>query len=208
MILYDYPRSTAAYRVRIALHYKKIKFEQKKIHLLQDGGQQYLSEYTAINPQQLLPTLNDNGALITQSLAIIEYLDEQYPTPSILPKKPLARAQVRSLAQMVACDIHPLNNLRVLNYLRDGFNANDSNVTTWYHHWLKKGFDAIEQRLSNFPRSKPVCYGDTITLADMCLIPQAYNAERFHFSLEKYPTIQSIITYCLTLDAFMRAKPT
>ena len=202
MKLYSYYRSSASYRVRIALRLKQVNYDLIPVHLLNQGGEQYLPDYRVINPQSLVPTLDDHGYIITQSLAIIEYLNERYPNPPLLPATAEERALIRSLALQIACEIHPLNNLRVLNQLRQQFHATDDAVTTWYHHWLKQGFDALETRLSQLDRTKPVCYGEQISLADLCLIPQVYNARRFNFSLDNYPMIQAIDAYCLGFSEF------
>ncbi|WP_419418770.1 maleylacetoacetate isomerase [Legionella sp. D16C41] len=207
MKLYDYYRSSASYRVRIALNLKNISYETFSVHLVNNGGEQHAPNYTKLNPQGLVPTLDENGHILNQSLAIIEYLEEINPTPPLLPQTPLGRAQVRSLALIIACDIHPLNNLRVLNRLRHQFNAEEENVKSWYYHWLKEGFDAFERRLQNMPHKGQVCYGSEVTLADICLIPQVYNAKRFGFPLTEYPLINEINTYCLTLPAFKNAAP-
>lgn len=207
MILYDYFRSTACYRVRIVLNLKNIAYEKKEIHLVNNGGEQNHAEFKKINPQGLVPSLNINGHIINQSLAIIEYLDEAFPEVPLLPKDAFTKATLRSLALIVACDMHPLNNLRVLNRLREQFNANEEQVLDWYHHWLKTGFDAFEEQLKNLQRSQPVCFGKEISLADVCLIPQVYNARRFNFSLDDYPLITEISDYCLTLPAFKNASP-
>lgn len=207
MKLYDYYRSSCSYRVRIALNLKKITYEKIPIHLTQNGGMQHQPSYQAINPQRLVPTLDINDHYLTQSLAIIEYLEEIEPNPPLLPKHPLERAQIRSLAYLIACDIHPLNNLRVLNQLKQSFDANEENITSWYHQWLKAGFDAFEEKLSQLPRSKPVCLKNDVSLADICLIPQVYNAIRFKFPLDNYPLICDINRYCLTLPDFQNATP-
>lgn len=207
MILYDYFRSSACYRVRIALNLKKISYEKVPIHLVQDGGEQYKPEYQALNPQHLVPTLNENGHILGQSLAIIEYLEELHPTPALLPKTPLLRAHIRELATTIACDVHPLNNLRVLNYLREQYTLDEAQIQTWYHHWLKQGLDAFEMRLQKLQRKAPVCSGDDVTLADICLIPQVYNAHRFHFPMAAYPLINEIYAYCTQLSAFQDAAP-
>lgn len=207
MKLYDYYRSTACYRVRIALHYKNIAYETCPIHLTNQGGEQHLPQYRSLNPQGLVPALEVNGTLLTQSLAIIEYLESQYPLPSLFPADPLAEAQVRRLALIVACDMHPINNLRVLQQLKQQFQATEEQTIVWYHHWLKAGFDAFETILSELPRSNDVCYGNEITLADLCLIPQVYNAHRFHFPMDEYPLIQKINAYCLGFDAFSKTAP-
>ena len=209
MKLYDYHRSTASYRVRIALYLKQCHFDCIPVHLVRAGGEQHLPAYRALNPQGLVPTfVNDDAEVITQSLAILEYLEEQYPTPPLLPKDKFARATVRSLALLVACDIHPLNNLRVLKHLKTVFHASEDEITAWYHHWLKAGFDAFEAKLQQHPRKNSLfCDGDTVSFADICLIPQVFNANRFEFSLEPYPLIQAINHHCLTLDAFQKTAP-
>ena len=207
MKLYDYYRSSASYRVRIALNLKEVHYETIPVHLVQDGGQQHKPEYLAVNPQGVVPTLDENGHVLYQSLANIEYLEEINPNPALLPHNPLARAHVRAIALMIAADIHPLNNLRVLQQLRSQFKASDGQIETWYHHWLKKGFDALESRLRQSPRKGHVCYGSEITLADICLIPQVYNAKRFNFPLDNYPLIREINEYCLTIPAFYKASP-
>lgn len=207
MKLYDYYRSSSCYRVRIALNMKQVSYEKIPVHLLQGGGEQHYPQYLALNPQGLVPTLNENGHILTQSLAIIEYLDEINPEPPLLPSNPLARAHVRSLAMMIACDLHPINNLRVLQQLRLQFKADESQINLWYHAWLKRVFDAFEKRLQDLPRKNSVCYGQDVSLADICLIPQVYNAKRYHFSLDDYPLIDEINHYCLTLPAFLGATP-
>lgn len=207
MKLYDYYRSTACYRVRIALNIKNISYKTIPVHLLGEQGGQHGDEYKEINPQQLVPTLDVHGDYLNQSIAIIEYLEEVKPDPALLPKDLLMRAQIRSLALMIACDMHPLNNLRVLHQLRQQFHATETHISQWYHHWLRLGFDAIETRLKKLPRNSPVCYGDTVTLADVCLIPQVYNAHRFQFPMDDYPIINTINEYCLTLHSFSKASP-
>lgn len=207
MKLYDYYRSSCSYRVRIALNIKQIHYDLIPVHLTHNGGEQHQTNYLSLNPQGLVPTLDENGHIVSQSLAIIEYLDEINPTPPLLPQHPLNRAQVRGLATLIACDMHPINNLRVLNQLREQFKATDEQITTWYHHWLKTGFDALELKLTQLPRKNHVCYGNDVTLADICLIPQVYNAKRFNFSLQHYPLVQEINDYCLSLPAFYNAVP-
>ena len=207
MKLYDYYRSTACYRVRIALNLKQLSYEKIPIHLTNNDGEQHQPDYLKVNPQGLVPTLKDNAHILNQSLAIIEYLDECHPTSPLLPQDPYARAQVRALALTIACDMHPLNNLRVLQQLRHHFQATETEVSTWYHHWLKEGFDAIEQQLAHLPREHPVCFGQSISLADICLIPQVYNAKRFNFSMKDYPLINKIDAYCLQNEAFIEAMP-
>ena len=205
MILYDYFRSTASYRVRIALHLKALNPTVVPIHLA--NQEQTKCEYLQKNPQGLVPMLEDQGQIITQSLAIIEYLDEQYPTPALLPGSASERAFVRSLALLISCDMHPVNNLRVLNYLRKQFDIKEGPVQAWYHHWLKQGFDAFEQRLLTRVQPGKFCHGNEATVADLCLIPQVYNAHRFKFPMDNYPLINAINTHCLTLSAFQLASP-
>ncbi|WP_392537891.1 maleylacetoacetate isomerase [Legionella sp. 227] len=207
MKLYDYFRSTACYRVRIALNLKNIAYEKINIHLVNHGGEQHSPEYREVNPQELVPSLEINQRVLSQSLAIIDYLDETYPKPALLPPDPWDKAIVRSLALIVACDMHPLNNLRVLNRLKEQFQADEAQVTEWYHHWLKAGFDAFEMKLQQIKRSPSFCFGDTVTLADLCLIPQVYNAHRFHFAMDNYPLINEINAHCLTLEPFQKAVP-
>lgn len=207
MKLYDYYRSSASYRVRIALAIKNINVEKLPVHLIDNGGEQHFPDYLALNPQGLVPTLDENGHIISQSLAIIEYLDEMTPTPPLLPQTPFGKAQVRSLALSIACDLHPLNNLRVLNQLRSQFDATEEQVTQWMHHWFKETFQAFEQKLQTMPHKHQVCYGTDITLADICLIPQVYSAKRFRFPMTAYPIINSINDYCLSLSAFKQAAP-
>ncbi|RUR12051.1 maleylacetoacetate isomerase [Legionella sp. km772] len=207
MKLYDYYRSTACYRVRIALNIKNIHYDKIPVHLVNNGGEQHSSEYHHINPQELVPSLEANEQIIHQSLAIIEYLEEIFPEIPLLPHTILDKAQVRSLALLVACDMHPLNNLRVLNRLKQQFSAQEADVQEWYHYWLRTGFDAFEEKLHHLKRSKAVCFGDTPTIADVCLIPQVYNAKRFNFSMDDYPLISQINSYCLTLPPFQNAAP-
>lgn len=205
MTLYDYFRSTAAYRVRIALNLKGLDYHQAGINLLrgEDAGE----DYRAINPQGLIPALAVEGGLLTQSLAICEYLDEVEPTPPLLPGNPLQRARARALAQMVACDIHPVNNLRILKYLTGTLKIDEAQKLAWYHHWIDEGFHAIEQWLEKEAGGGRFCFGDQVTLADLCLVPQVYNARRFELDLAPYPHIVAIEQHCLTLDAFQRAQP-
>jgi len=207
MKLYTYWRSTAAYRVRIALSLKGIPCEQAPVHLVRDGGEQHKDEYRGLNPQGLVPTLVDGGTVITQSLAILEYLDEKHPEPGLLPGDPAGRARVRSLAQLIACEVHPLNNLRVLQYLSKDLGVSDGQKTDWYHHWLREGLSALELRLANEGDTASFCHGEQPGLADICLIPQLYNARRFEFPLEDYPTLLAIDERCRSLDAFRAAAP-
>jgi maleylacetoacetate isomerase len=208
MKLYDYFRSSASYRVRIALNIKKMHYDIIPVHLLNQGGEQNHQEYLSINPAGLVPTLDENGHILTQSLAIIEYLDEISPTPPLLPHAPLGRAQVRSLALSIACDIHPINSLRVLNELKSTFQATDEAVKAWIQHWIIKGFTAFEKKLETLPRKQDVCFGQELSIADICLIPQVFNAHRFEVDMRPFPLIERINTHCLTLQPFLDAVPT
>lgn len=209
LTLYTYFRSSAAYRVRIALHLKGLDWQSVPIHLLKDGGQQRSTAYLARNPQGLVPALAlADGTTLTQSLAIMEYLDEAYPhTPALLPTDIVGRAQVRALAQTIACDIHPLNNLRVLNYLTQQLGVSDADKATWYKHWMAAGLTALEAMLVQSDATGQFCHGNQPTLADCCLIPQLYNARRFQCPLDAYPTLLRIESHCLTLPAFVQAAP-
>jgi maleylacetoacetate isomerase len=206
-IVYGYFRSSAAFRVRIALNLKGIAPDWKFVHLLKDGGQQHAPGYKAVNPQELVPTLVHDGHTIGQSLAIIEYLDEVQPEPAVLPRDAAGRARVRQLADMVACDIHPVNNLRVLLYLRDEFDASDGKRAEWQRHWISLGFAAIETLLAGSTQTGKFCHGDTPTLADICLIPQLANARRVALDLSPYPTILRIEQTALAHPAFAAALP-
>lgn len=207
LALHSYFRSSASYRVRIALNLKGLPYTYVPVHLLKDGGQQHSIVYQRINPAKLVPTLVDDGHAIGQSLAIMEYLDETHPEPALLPRDPLGRARVRALAQSVACEIHPLNNLRVLSYLENDLQVNEDTKATWYRHWITLGFTAIEAKLVNDSATGKFCHGNTPGLADCCLIPQIANSRRFDTPLDAFPTIQRIEQACLELDAFSRAAP-
>lgn len=206
MKLYTYFRSSAAYRVRIALAVKGLKVEQDFVHLRRK--EQCAPGYTALNPQALVPALvTDSGEVLAQSLAIIEYLDEIHPNPPLLPKKPEDRAFVRSLAQAIACDIHPIDNLRVLNYLKDAMGVPDDKRDAWYAHWVAEGFTGIEKMLATDKRVGTYCFGDQVTLADVVLLPQVANAERMNCPLDAYPTIRRIAAALRALPAFQAAEP-
>lgn len=207
MKLYTYFRSSAAYRVRIALNLKGITAEYRYVHLVKDGGQQHKPEYLAINPQGRVPALVDDGHILTQSLAIIEYLEEIYPQPPLLPKDALGRARVRALAQVVACDIHPVDNQRVLKYLEKEFGADEAARHQWYRHWIIEGFNALEKLLAANPATGEFCHGDQPTLTDICLVPQVSNAKRFSVDLAPFPTITRINDRCLMLKPFADAAP-
>jgi maleylacetoacetate isomerase len=202
--LYSYFRSSAAYRVRIALNLKGMGFDTIPIHLQKDGGINRKPEYRAINPLMRVPTLKlDSGELLTQSLAIIEYLDEIHPQPPLLPSDPLDRAKVRAMAQLIACDIHPLNNVGPLRYLKRELGQDQDKIDAWYHHWVLEGFDALETMLQPGPYS----FGSQVTLADICLVPQVANARRLKVPLERFPKIVSVEAACLKLPAFDKARP-
>jgi len=205
--LYTYFRSSAAYRVRIALNLKGLDYQAIPVHLLKDGGQQLQPDYRALNPAALVPTLQDGALTLTQSLAILEYLDETRPQPALLPGDAAGRARVRALALMVACDIHPLNNLRVLRYLEHTLKIGADARQQWYRHWIVDGMAAIETHLGADAATGLFCHGDAPTIADCCLIPQVYNAERFGIDLAPYPTVQRIAAHCATLPAFSAAHP-
>ncbi len=205
--LYTYWRSSAAYRVRIGLNLKGLAYQLLPVHLVRDGGQQHAPEYAALNPQQLVPTLRQGDQVLTQSLAILEYLDEAYPDTPLLPAAAPARARVRALAQLVACDVHPLNNLRVMQYLEHVIRADAGDREEWTRHWMREGFAALETLLADHPDTGRYCHGDTPGLADCCLVPQLYNAHRFGVDLSPYPTLRRIEQACLALEAFDRARP-
>lgn len=205
--LYSYFRSSAAYRVRIALHLKGLPFDTIPVHLLQDGGMQHQEAYTHINPTQLVPTLADDSVVLGQSLAIMEYLEERYPAKPLLPADPPGRARVRWLSQLIACDIHPLNNLRVLQYLEQVLGVDASAKAAWYQHWVATGFDALEALLQQDGQGSRFCLGDTPGMADCCLVPQMANARRFALPLQAYPHLCRIEAACLELDAFRKAAP-
>lgn len=207
MQLYSYFRSSAAYRVRIALNIKGLDHEIVPVHLLKDGGQQLQESYVSLNPTALVPTLVDEGLVLTQSMAIIEYLEETHPEPTLLPPDPAGRARVRALAQTIACDIHPLNNLRVLKYLKRQLKVDDEAKNEWYRHWAESGLQAVEAMLEQSPRTSRYCHGDTPTLADICLVPQVANARRFGCNLDAMPQVLRIDAACRELPAFERAAP-
>lgn len=207
MKLYTYAYSSAAYRARIALALKGRAAEQISVHLLKDGGQQHAPAYKAVNPQELIPTLIDGDHTIGQSLAIIEYLDETHPSPPLLPKDPAGRARVRQIAYAIACDIHPVNNLRVRQYLARELKVSDEQGAAWYAHWIALGFAALEAMLASSPQTGRFCHGDAPTLADICLVPQMANAYRFKVPVEAYPTLVRIDASARALPAFIAAAP-
>lgn len=207
MKLYTYFRSSAAYRVRIALALKGLDYEAVPVHLVRGGGEQHQPEYRALNPAGLLPALEAGGQVLTQSLAIIEYLDETHPEPPLLPGSALDRARIRAIAQTIACEVHPLNNLRVLKYLSGTLAVDEAAKKAWYHHWVGSGLATVERLLAGDPRTGTFCHGDTPTLADLCLAPQVFNARRFDCDLSAMPTIRRIVAACEALEAFIQASP-
>lgn len=205
--LYTYWRSSAAYRVRIGLNLKGLAHELVPVHLVRDGGQQHASGYAALNPQQLVPTLRHGEVVLTQSMAILEYLEEVFPQAPLLPATAQGRARVRALAQAVACDIHPLNNLRVMQYFEREWEVAQPRRDEWMRHWMREGFAALETTLASSPETGRYCHGDAPGLADCCLVPQLYNAHRFGVDLAPYPTLARIELACLALPAFDDARP-
>ena len=205
MKLYSYFRSSTSYRVRIALNLKEIDYELEPINLLKD--EQRSEDYLRINPIGGVPALQDAGHTLTQSLAILEYLEERYPTPPLLPQAPAERARVRALANVVACDMHGINNLRVLKYLTGELGLSEEQKTAWMHHWLHQGFSALETMLRDNEQTENFCHGHSPTLADICLVPQVFNAKRFELDMAAYPTIERIYAHCETLPAFAEAHP-
>ncbi|MEO8740971.1 MAG: maleylacetoacetate isomerase [Casimicrobiaceae bacterium] len=205
MKLYNYFRSSAAYRVRIALNLKGLAYEYIPVHLTK--GEQRSDAYVAVNAQALVPTLVDDALTVSQSLAIIEYLDERYPRPPLLPATPVERARVRAIALAIACDIHPLNNLRVLHYLTRTLSVSEEAKNAWYRHWVDTGLGALEVQLANNASAAAYCHGDTPTLADICLVPQLANARRYGIALDAYPTLLRIDANCSQLAAFAAAAP-
>jgi maleylacetoacetate isomerase len=207
MKLYNYFRSSASFRVRIALNLKGLPYEYAVVHLTRDGGQQFDPAFRAINPDALIPVLDDDGRTLTQSLAIMEYLEETHPEPPLLPGTPLDRAYVRSIALAIACEIHPLNNLRVLRYLVRDLKVSDEQKNAWYRHWVEQGLASIEARLVAERKSGRYALGDAVTLADVVIVPQIFNAKRFDCRLDHVPTVMGIFDRCMELPAFIEAQP-
>ncbi len=205
--LYSYWRSSAAYRVRIALNLKGLAHEVVPVHLLKDGGEQHTRAYADLNPQELVPVLLHGNRVLRQSMAIIEYLDETWPTPPLMPAVARDRQRVRAIAQMIACDIHPLNNLRVLQFFENTWNVPQAEREAWVRHWVGAGLAAVEQVLDDHPSTGTFCDGEMPTLADCCLVPQVFNAERFGVDLAPFPTIRRITAACLAEPAFEAARP-
>lgn len=205
--LHHYFRSSASYRVRIALNLKGLPYERPAVHLNRNGGEQFQPAFTAMNPQSLLPVLEDDTVRTGQSMAILEYLEERYPTPPLLPKGLAERAYVRRLSQYIACDIHPLQNLRVLKYLTGPMAQDDATKQQWLQHWISIGLTALEQDIVASGFAGRFCFGDTPSMADCCLVPQVYSARRFGVDLSQCPTLVRIDTACNGLEAFHDAHP-
>jgi maleylacetoacetate isomerase len=207
MKLYTYFRSSAAYRVRIALNLKGLSYEAVPVHLLRGGGEQLQEGYRTINPSAAVPALQDERGTLTQSMAILEYLEETHPDVPLLPVDPLGRARVRELSQIIACDIHPLNNLRVLRYLKHTVGVTEDVKNEWYRHWVTEGLASLEAHLERDPGTADFCHGETPTLADCLLVPQVFNALRFDIDMSAYPNIARINGNCVELPAFQHAHP-
>lgn len=203
MELYNYFRSSASYRVRIALALKGLAYDYKPVHL--PKNEQFNESYAAVSAARLVPLLRDGDATLTQSLAIIEYLDETHPTPPLLPKDPRGRARVRAIALDIACEIHPLNNLRVLRYLTRDLKVAEDDKNRWYRHWVETGLETVERQLAAVPAR--YCHGDTPTLADCCLVPQIFNARRFDCRTDHVPNVMRVFDACMQLDAFDKTQP-
>ena len=207
MQLYSFYRSSATYRVRIALNLKEVPYQLLPVHLVRDEGEHRRPELRALNPQGFVPTLVDGARVFTQSLAIIEYLDELYPDPPLLPGSARDRARIRGLAQIIACDIHPLSNIRVVDYLHEVLGAEEAERMAWHRRWITEGLEALESMLADNPATGEFCHGDDPTLADICLVPQVYNAQRYQCDLSAFPIIGCITRRCLGIEAFARAAP-
>ena len=206
-VLHTYFRSSAAYRVRIALNLKGLQARHEFVHLNRDGGQQFSAAFRAKNPQALVPVFSDQGMDLAQSIAIIEYLEECHPQPPLLPSPPEVRARVRQIALGIACDIHPLNNLRVLKYLGATLGVNEEQKNAWVQHWITLGLSGLEQQLAGHPLTGTCCVGDTPTLADCCLVPQWFSAERFGVDVSAFPTLAQIAAHCNSQPEFAAAHP-
>jgi maleylacetoacetate isomerase len=205
MQLYNYFRSSASFRVRIALALKGLEYDYMPVHLVKK--EQLAESYVAVSASRLVPLLKDGDAVVTQSLAIVEYLEETHQQPPLLPADPLGRARVRALAQDIACEIHPLNNLRVLRYLVHSMKVSDDDKNRWYRHWVETGLETLERQLAGHASTGRFCHGDTPTLADLTLVPQIFNAKRFECRLDHVPTVMRIFEACMQLDAFARSQP-
>jgi len=207
LVLHNYFRSSAAYRVRIAMNLKGLDYDYLSVHLTREGGMQFKESYTSLNPQQLVPLLDDEGFHVSQSLAIIEYLDEKYPATRLLPDSLQGRARVRQLTLAIACDIHPLQNLRVLKYLTGKLGITEDDKAEWIKHWIELGLSALEADLANSPTRGKFCFGDTPTMADCALVPQMFSAARFNVDTQVYPTLRAIYEVCEAVPAIAAAHP-
>ncbi len=205
MKLYGYWRSSAAYRVRIALHLKGLDFESSSVHLIKNGGEQHQQNYVELNPNHLVPTLVDGDLVLNQSIAIIDYLEAKYPQKPLYPIELTAKAKVQAFALDIACEIHPLNNLRIQQYLTQNLAVDDDKKLAWLHHWMALGFTALEKQLQQ--NAGNFCFGEQVTMADLCLVPQVYNAVRFNLDMSPYPLITKVVENCNQLTAFIKALP-
>lgn len=205
MKLYSYWRSSAAYRARIALNLKGLDWASVGVDLT--AGAQKRQDYASVNPQMIVPTLDDNGVIVRQSLAVLEYLEETHPEPALLPDTPGARARVRSIAQFIACEMHPLNTMIIHAYMKDEMGLDDAAVTKWYMRWTTRGLDALEASLADDPATGTYCHGDTPGMADTCVVPHLFNIARFGVDISPYPTLERINAACVTLPAFADAAP-
>jgi maleylpyruvate isomerase len=206
-VLYTYFRSSASYRVRIALNLKGLRAQHVPVHLNRNGGEQFAAPFRALNPQALVPVLSEGDLHLTQSLAILEYLEERHPSPPLLPAAIVDRARVRQMALNIACDIHPLNNLRVLKFLTGTLGLSDDAKQRWVQHWITLGLDALEVQIARDREGGRFCFGDSPTIADCCLVPQLFNAQRFGVDLSRYPTLSAIERSCQQMPAFRAAHP-
>jgi len=207
LVLYGYWRSSASYRVRMALNLKRLEYQQRPVHLVRDGGQQKAPDYLALNPQGQVPTLRHGDRVLTQSLAILEYLEDVFPEPALLTGDPDGRARIRALCSVIACDTHPLNNLGVLKYLVGTVGVTEDAKLAWYRHWVTRGLDAFERLLADSDETGQCCHGDRPTLADCCLLPQVYNARRFDCDESRWPEIGRISTHLIDIPEIQRAAP-
>lgn len=207
LVLYSYWRSSAAYRVRIALNVLGLDHEIRPVHLVRDGGEQHRPDYRELNPQGLVPTLVDGDLILTQSLTILEYLADKHPSPALLPSDSVGRARARQIAAIICTDIHPLNNLRVLQYLEHRLDVDKDDRDRWYRHWITEGFNALERLVQQSRNGGPYCLGEELSIADVCLVPQVYNAHRFKMDMNSWPILAAVEKACLELETFRAASP-